>query len=353
MSGVESALSYQVVELGTRVASAYCGSLLASLGATVTKIEAPGGDPLRNGSPSDRAFFAYLNGGKRSLALDPNTPEGRAVLDRLVAAADLVVDGLGLADLAGHPDAVIIQISDFGSSGPYCDLPSTGLVLQAAGGWVIHRGQRRKEPVQVGGDLHEFVGGVYAACAALTALRTRARTGEAATVDVSVMEAIHATIPFHELESGDPPLFLDLASRPFPLTIVRARDGWVGLNCLTGQQWHDACAMLGVPEYADQRENLRADPDLLEALRKKVQPWFDERSAADIIELAQAFRIPAAPLGTPERLLGTPHFQERGAFLEVETEEGAFSVPRRPFRLSSTPAHLEVSVPPLEAPDGT
>ncbi len=148
---------------------------------------------------------------------------------------------------------MLLSISDFGQAGPWRDRRATPLTLQAASGWVSARDPGRP-PVQVGARISEYVAGAYGALGALTALRLPA-TGRVRRVDVSQLECLISTLPYPMLMAqrmkhlGLP---ANLRSAPM-LGVVRAADGWVGINCLTGQHWLDVCAMLGLPEYGEQQ----------------------------------------------------------------------------------------------------
>jgi crotonobetainyl-CoA:carnitine CoA-transferase CaiB-like acyl-CoA transferase len=127
--------------------------------------------------------------------------------------------------------------------------------MQAASGWINTRDPHRA-PVQAGARISEYVAGGYAALGAITALRTRsARTNQAVEVDVSVLESLLSTLPYPMLMAERMrKLGLPVNTRAAPmLGIVRAADGWIGINCLTGQHWLDVCAMLDLPEYGEQQ----------------------------------------------------------------------------------------------------
>jgi len=331
----------RVVEVGERVAIAYAGKLLAELGADVVKVEDVVGDPMRRAAQSGdlaaAGFYSYLNAAKRAVSVRSATPAGDRVVGRLRDWADIVLTDRRPEELpaADGPPVVRVHVTDYGLVGPRSGRPATGLTVQAAAGWVIWRGQVGDEPVQVGGEPEDLVAG--------------RPDGSDVEVDLSVVDALHGAIPFHEVDGGPDPTMLDLAARPFPLTIMKAADGWVGLNCLTGQQWYDACALLDILEYAQRREELRADPVLLQELRVRVQPWFDARTVAEIVELAQAFRIPAAALDTAETILRSPHLRERGFFAANEVDGKAFEQPGPAYRLGATPVRAATGVPGLSA----
>lgn len=354
----------RVVEVAGEIAGPYCTKLLVDLGADVTKIEPPTGDPLRRygpfpgGAPDpDRSgLFEYLNAGKRGTTVDF---EGDgSVVDALIAQAHLLVDALqprtldrfGLGADALHelnPGLVVVRISDFGQHGPWRDRDATPLTVQAASGWINGRDPERP-PVQAGARISEYVAGAYGALGALTALRTRsADAGGVVEVDVSVLECLLSTLPYPMLMAERMRnLGLPTNTRSAPMMgIVRAADGWIGINCLTGQHWLDVCAMLELSEYSEhQFAIMLGGPERAEFFAK-AQPWLSERSVAEIVDLCQALRIPAAPVNDGATVLECPQYLERGFFVDGGGDDWSFRRPGAPFRLSRTPA-----LPPRPAP---
>jgi crotonobetainyl-CoA:carnitine CoA-transferase CaiB-like acyl-CoA transferase len=206
----------RVVEIAGDIAGPYCTKLLADLGAEVTKIEPPSGDPMRGWGPfpggvpdpNRSGLFEYLNAGKCGTTVDLKTDASAA--GRLIADAHVLAEALppGMLDRLGlgvpvletlRCGLVVVRISAFGRCGPLRDRVATPLTVQAASGWINTRDPDRP-PVQAGARISEYVAGGYGALGALTALRTF---------------------------SGN------------------------GINCLTGQHWLDTCAMLGLPEYGE------------------------------------------------------------------------------------------------------
>ena len=351
----------RIVEIAGDIAGPYCTKLLVDLGADVTKVEPSAGDPLRSWGPfSDGipdpnrcGLFEYLNAGKRgaTIDLDRDSAEAR----RLIADADVLVETLppGALDRYGldvhtlealSPGIVVVRISNFGQHGPLRDRVATPLTVQAVSGWINRRDPDRP-PVQAGARISEYVAGGYAALGALTALRTRSK--HAVEVDVSILETLLSTLPYPMLMAERMrKLGLPTDTRAAPMMgIVRAADGWLGLNCLTGQHWLDVCAMLGLPEYGEhQIDIMLGGPERAEFFAK-ARPWLSERTVADIVELSQAMRIPAAPVNDGETTLQCPQYLERGFFVDGGGDDWSFRRPGAPFRLSRTPA-----VPPRPAP---
>jgi crotonobetainyl-CoA:carnitine CoA-transferase CaiB-like acyl-CoA transferase len=354
----------RVVEIAGDIAGPYCTKLLVDLGAEVTKIEPPSGDPLRNWGPFPggvpdphrSGLFEYLNAGKLGTTVDLETDA--SVAGRLIERAHLLVEALppGALDRSGldahalrmlNPDLVVVRIADFGQNGPLRDRDATPLTVQAASGWVNSRDPDRP-PVQAGARISEYVAGGYGALGALTALRTLStRASRLVEVDVSVLESLLSTLPYPMLmveKMRDLGLPANTKSAPM-MGIVRAADGWLGINCLTGQHWLDACAMLGLPEYGEQQIAIMLGGPGRAEFFEKAQPWLSERSVAEIVELSQAMRIPAAPVNDGATVLQCQQYLEREFFVQAGGDDWSFRRPGAPFRLSRTPA-----LPPRPAP---
>lgn len=355
----------RVLELGGEIAAGYATKLLGDLGADVIKLEPPTGDPLRTWDPTtgvdesggDSGLFRYLNGGKQSLVVDLDDEAGRATLLDAARTADVVVESLGAGALeslgvgpeqlaAASPTLALVRISDFGQHGPYVGTPTTGLTIQALGGLVTSRGVPQRDPVQVGGRIHEYTAGSYAAAAALTAARAARTRRELVVADLSVMECLVLGHPYFMI------LMEDMVSagksapqdRHFPVPgIVRCRDGWVGINTLTAQHFADACTMLEVDEFRDQMMEVVVPGPANEKFFTAIQPWLDARSTNEIVELSQAFRVPAAPVGDAASMLEFAQFKERSFFIE----EDGVTYPGPPYRLSATPARRHGPAPRL------
>ncbi|OBI34810.1 CaiB/BaiF CoA transferase family protein [Mycobacterium colombiense] len=349
-----------IVEIASEISGPYAAKLLVDLGAEVIKIEPPTGDPLRHWGPfasdiadPDRSgLFEYLNAGKHGATLDLSKAKDVAAARELIAQAHLLVDdsgpgtlegcGLGVDDLQRiNPNLVLLRISGFGQSGPFSRRRATPLTLQAASGWISSRDPERP-PVQVGARIAEYVAGAYGALGALTALRSRP-DGRVAEVDVSQLESLLSTLPYPMLMAqrmrrlGLP---ANLRSAPM-LGVVRAADGWVGINCLTGQHWLDVCAMLGLPEFSEHQLAIMLGGPERDDFFAKAEPVLAGQTVAEIVELAQALRIPAAPVNDGATVLDCPQYAQRGFFVEA----GPSSRPGPPFRFSKTPVAQHCSAP--------
>jgi crotonobetainyl-CoA:carnitine CoA-transferase CaiB-like acyl-CoA transferase len=322
----------RVVEIADGISGPYAGKLLVDLGADVVKVEPPQGDSLRRWGPfpdgvadPDRSgLFEYLNAGKRGAGADDAA--------EWIAAADLLITD----DAAGswrdvNPGLVTVRVTDFGGTGPLRDRPATPLTVQALAGWVNVR-QQGRPPLQAGARIAEYVAGAYAAMGALTALRC---TPVGLDVDVSLFETLVSTLPY-PMVAYEKLRRLGITPKSgggLMLGIVRAADGWLGINCLTGQHWLDVCAMVGLPEYGELQYAVMAGGPERADFFEKARHWLADQRVDDLVELCQAMRIPAAPvtdgISTPQ----CPQYADRGFFVE---SSGSIR-PGPPFRLAHTP----------------
>jgi crotonobetainyl-CoA:carnitine CoA-transferase CaiB-like acyl-CoA transferase len=336
----------RVLECATGIAGPYAGKLLADAGAEVLKIEHPvGGDPMRRWTAcgtvlpeaQDGVLFRFLNTSKRSMALDWTTAAGHARLLEFAAAADVVLDGVGLdwtAIAAASPHTAVVSISWFGRTGPWAARAATEFTLQAWAGSTGSRGTADRPPLAAQGRLGEWLGGGYAAIGALAAVAGARDTGHGQHVDLSLLEAVHLSMaPFTTLVASFRGAGAT-ASRTTELpSIEAAADGWVGFCTITNQQWRDFLVLI-------ERGDLVDDADLAQYLTRDqrrdevvtmIRAWTRRHTVAEILERATALRIPVAPIGNGETILAFEHFRERGVF--VPHPEGGLLQPRTPYRL--------------------
>lgn len=355
----------RVVEISDRIAGAYCGKLLVDAGAQVRKIEPPQGDWLRRYSATGGAvpdgtaspFFAYLNAGKRSMT---HPPDAQRFADEL-AGADVVVITAGRARaaalgvdpqrlLAASPRAIVVTISDFGWTGPYADRAASEFTLQAWAGSPGFRGDPAGPPISIGGDLGEYMGGVYAAFGALAVRRRVERGGPGEHLDLSMLEALTAMQSSEWLHSQllrVPPIRRTLEVP----SIEPAKDGYVGITMVTGQQWLDFVAMVECPQL-EEIEQLRfqigrwAYRDLI---REHIGPWLAERTVGEIVELGQLFRLPIAALGNGATIREMEYVTRRGVFV---ANPAGFHQPRPPWLMSACAPAPPRAAPALGADNG-
>jgi crotonobetainyl-CoA:carnitine CoA-transferase CaiB-like acyl-CoA transferase len=364
---MNQALSHlRVIEIGYNVSAPYATKLLADLGADVIKVEDAGtGDPLRStGSfpddatdPTVGALFRYLNGNKRSVTFDLVGGNDIDGLLKIISGADIVIENLGAGVLEGigvdpnrlktaNPNVVLVRISDFGQDGPCSNIPATDLTVQAASGWVSRHFSKTPDPVQVGGQISDYVTGVHAACAALTAFRTVSQLGQSVVVDLSKQECLLSGLsqPALDYETKQALGLPTEDNVVFPVPgIVPCKTGYVGINILTPQHFEDFCTMVGLPEYISLQDTLMYPGPDLEKFYHDLDPWLKEHSTEEIVERLQAFRIPAAPVSDGRMLPELAQLKARSFY--TKDLKGRFVQPGFPWRMEATPAALMNQAP--------
>ena len=312
----------RAIDFSTGIPGAYCTKLLVDAGVDVIKVEPPGGDPLRTYSASGQEvpleegapLFRYLSAGKRSVIGEPGDPHVHALL----ADADIVVEsfGPGRFDVDGvrsrHPHLVILSISPFGAGGPLSDRVATDFIVQAESGTVLFRGKPSRDPVQAGGRLAEYVGGLYGAPAVVVAAARARRTGIGEHIDLSLAEAMAiAGSVFGDLANhcmGRPEAVGPSRSVETP-SIERASDGFVGFNTNTATQFQNFLILI-------ERTDLLDDPRFaglagryghLEEWQQIIDGYMPHHPVEETVDTAAALRIPVSPVYDGETVLTNEH----------------------------------------------
>ena len=225
-----------------------------------------------------------------------------------------------------------MTISDFGWTGPWSERPATEFTLQADSGLTGFRGDPEGPPISIGGDLGEYMGATWAAYGAMALRRRVARGGPGGHLDLSMLEAI-------TLMQSSEWLHSQLLKRP-PVkrsvevpSIEPAKDGYVGISMVTGQQWLDFAAMVDCPDFTEipQLRFQIGRWDYRDWIRERIDPWMRERTVAEIVELGQLFRLPLAPLGNGSTIPDMDHLQTRGVYID---NPAGFRQPRAPWLMS-------------------
>ncbi|MDM4139559.1 MULTISPECIES: CoA transferase [Mycobacterium] len=349
---------WRVLELCNGLAASYCGKMFVDAGADVVKIEPVQGDSLRRwsaGGPPG-ALFGYLAAGKRSV-VDHGQPE----IASLLAGADLVItdltDGWTLDAITAHTTAaaVVVAVTPFGTTGPYVEnqVAANEFILQALCGSIAGRGWPGDEPVQAGGRLGEWLAGSFAAAAAAATVRHATRSGRGQIIDVSTYEAMAIAMGGLSAMSASvlgADSLLHERSLELP-SIVPTADGLVGFCTITAQQFQDFLVMIERADLVDDAElaSFAGRVERRDEFLAMVTEWTGCRTTQEIVDLAVAFRIPVAPIATPETLLTIDHYCERGVF--VESPSGMLA-PRVPYRSDAMATRAPGEAPQLGADNG-
>ena len=367
-----------VLDLTAHIAGPYATKLLADLGARVIKVERPGGDPIRGFGPwlgdepgiERSGSHQFLNTNKESIVLDLKSGHGRAVLDRLLPLADVVVTSYPPAvaeRLNLTPDAIreaaevnVLSLTNFGWSGPYRDHALSETVLYAMGGEMYSHGSVGREPLKMGGTASLIQCGAMAALGALGAVYTTEVHGITQRVDVSLFDVQLNSVDRRSSAimayrfSGrinDRPEVAGPSTGAGVVGVFPCADGYVEMTASAGPYWHRFAEMIDRPDFKDPKWT---DPEWVtsDEAREEVDvalyPWLAERTRAEVWEAAREAHAILAPLFTATDLYEDPVFRERGLWTEVEHETlGRFPMLGRPYALSETPWSIRRAAPCL------
>ncbi len=336
-----------VVSVEQAVAAPLCSCRLADAGARVIKVERPEGDFARgydHAAKGQSSYFIWLNRGKESVVLDIKNPDDRNLLARLISRADVLVQnlmpgamaraGLDLEDLRRrHPQLVICSISGYGESGPYRDMKSYDMLIQAETGLASLTGPAQA-PGRVGASVTDIAAGLNAYAAILEALIARQRTGEGALIRVSLFDATAEwmAVPLIHFDyGGRAPERMGLAHPSVaPYGLFATGDGREILIAIQNErEWRRFCSeILGDPALADnprfsdnhKRVEHRAEVDA------RVAEEFARHSRGELAERLKSAEIAFGNFNTVEDFSRHPHLRR----IAVETPEGAVRLPAAP-----------------------
>jgi len=349
----------------TRVwAGPLCTRILADLGAEVIKVEAPGSrrapdagsgegpGSARPGSAAAFDSFRKLNRNKQSIAVNLAQTEGYALVRQLVAVSDVVVDnfsarvmpGFGLgadALLAINPGLIVASMPGFGSTGPYRDYVAYGQAIEPMTGLTSLMGYAGNGPMITGGAYPDPVAGVTTACAILTALVHRTRTGKGQFIDVSQTEAtislLGEYILAHQI-TGELPERMGNAHplwSPHGCYACRGEDNWIALAVRNEQEWQALCAVEGLEALRDdpQLQDVRVRMAARTRLDARIAAWTNERDKFEAMHQLQAAGVPAGAVLTAQEMVENPQHQRTGFFIETDDPPfGVIPYPGLPIR---------------------
>jgi CoA:oxalate CoA-transferase len=365
----------RVVDLTRILAGPFCTMVLADMGADVVKVETPGvGDPLRTqGAIRDGLswYFAGFNRNKRSLSLNLRSDDGKAVLARLIAGSDVLVEnyrpgvlaamGFGEARLKElNPGLVYANISGSGTSGPYHDRPSFDFIAQAMSGFMAVTGPAGGEPMRAGPPIADLVAGLYGAIGICAALVRRGRTGSGDTVGASLNNGLISLLAYlaaNHFATGEEPRRTG-NDHPIvaPYGMFRTADGEVALAPSQEQSYQRLVDALGMPE-------LRRDPrfltnDLRVANRVAMNETVEERlrgnTTAHWIETLNAAGVPCGRVLSLGEVFSDPQVIDQEMLLSQEHPgHGTVKMLGFPIKFAEAPCRLRRPAPEVGADSDT
>jgi formyl-CoA transferase/CoA:oxalate CoA-transferase len=356
-----------VLDLTRVLSGPYCTMILADLGARVVKVEQPGkGDDTRAWGPpfvsGESAYFLGVNRNKESVTLDFKQPEGRAILEELIAKADVLVEnfrpgtlkklGLDYASLAARfPRLVYCSVSGFGQNGPRAAEPGYDAVMQAEGGLMSITGSPDGTPYRLGVAIADIVSGMFAAQGVTAALLARERTGRGQHVDIGMLDSVTALLTYQAgiyFATGAAPRRLGNRHPTIvPYETFQASDGDFVLAVGNDALWRAFCqvAQLDFGErFATNRERV-ANYD---ALRPQLAERLATRTRAQWIADLTAAGVPCGSVRDLAELFADPQIAARQMVVDVAHQTiGPWPVLGSPLKLSDTPASIRTAPPTL------
>jgi len=370
MANTGALAGLKILELGQLIAGPFAAKTLADFGAEVIKIEAPGeGDPLRKWrllKDGTSVWWQVQSRNKRSVALDLNQPDAQAIVRKLAAECDVVIEnfrpgamegwGLGPEDLQKlKPDLIMLRISGFGQTGPYRDRPGFGLVAEAMSGLRHLTAEPGHVPVRVGVSIGDTLAALHGVIGILVALHHRAKTGEGQVIDVALYEAV-----FNCMESLLPEYSAFGAVRApagsalpgiAPSNAYRCSDGGYALIAGNGDSIFKRLMQ------AIGRADLGADPALagnagrvarVTEIDAAIGLWTSRLSVPEVLAQLEAAAVPAGRIYTVADIAVDPHYLARGMIEPVVMDDGStLALPGIVPKLSKTPGAHRRNAPRL------
>jgi itaconate CoA-transferase len=353
----------RIVALEASVSGPHCSRILGDMGAEVIKVEKPGvGDMIRGWDSVVRGLssgFIWLNGNKRSFAVDIKKPAGREAVRRLAARVDVLLEnfapgvadrlGLGAPELcARNPRLIYCSLSGYGQDGPYRDVKAYDLLIQGEAGIIATTGYPDK-PAKVGVPITDLASSMYAAVGILLALYQRERTGRGQVIDISMFESALSWLgyfPHHYWHRGEEPARVGMRHHYIvPYGPYLAGDGvYVSLAVATPQDWEIFCRKV------IQRPSLLEDPRFKTApdrrknravLEEMVEKIFLEQPHEEWLRRLSDSALPHGKLNGIGEVLAHPQVIARKMIREMDSPVGPVPVIGSPLRLSDSPARFD------------
>lgn len=359
----------RVLDFGRYIAGPYCAALLADLGAEVIRIERIGGGEDRWVAPisEDRigALYVAINRNKRGMTLDPSSPDGREVVKKLVATADVVVANLppevlrSLAlDLESlrrmKPDIILTTVTAFGAGGPWSHKHGFDGIGQVMSGAAYMTGTL-EQPYRAAVPWVDFGTASLAAFGTLAALMARRQTGRGQKVEGALLRTAIAfnnpalveqqAIQVNRVPTGN------RGQTSAPSDLFRTRDGWIIAYAIGNPMFARWAKLLDEPGWlTDPRfKDDEARGNHAELISKRVAEWARARTTEQALAELEAAKIPAGPLYTPQQALDDAHIRQAGLLVDTDFPGVARRVPLAPtpVELSETPGRFRQRAPLL------
>jgi formyl-CoA transferase len=344
-----------VIDLSHIYNGPYATFLMALAGAEVIKVEPHGGEHLRHRAALGGGAalpFAMLNGNKRAVTMNLKDKRGKELLLDMVKKADVFVEnfapgatdrlGLGPDDLRKvNPRLIYASSSGYGRSGPYRDFPAMDLTVQAMSGAMSVTGFPDGPPTKCGPALADFFAGIHLYGGIMTALYDREKTGVGRMVEVSMQEAVYASL------ASNLGMYLGLGKQSpqrtgnrhggmaeAPYNVYKTSDGWIAIICPSDRHWAGLIEAMQAPQLkTDPRfANLKLRVQNIDAIDAIVGGWTVQHSRQHVVDLLQQHRVPHAPVRDMQEVINDPHMHARGTLQDItHPEYGDITVQHSPM----------------------
>lgn len=371
----------KVIDMTRVIAGPFGGQILGDLGADVIKIERRGeGDDSRrvgppwvrepsDETPGESTYFQSVNRNKRSLSVDFGKQEGQALLRRIAAEADILIEnyrtgtlaryGLGFEDLrAVNPRLIYCSITGFGQTGPYSDRSGYDFLIQGMAGLMsvtgYGDGEEGEGPLRVGIPVADIFAGLNSVIGILAALEHRHKTGLGQQIDISLFDSQAATL----LNSASS--WLNARTKlgrtgndhpsAVPYGVYEVDDGYIVIATFNDREFVRLANVLGHPEwstdprYARNGDRVRNRSVLKAAVAKALKG----KTRAEWVKILNDATVSAGPINDIEDMEADPHAQERGIFFDMpSTDFGTIRTVASPYRMSASPPDYRIGPPGL------
>ena len=346
-----------VIDLSRILAGPYCTLLMAEMGARVIKVEPPkGGDDARAYGPfikGKSTYFASVNRGKESIALDLKSPADKAIFEKLLAKADVLVENFrpGTMEKLGYgwealharfPKLIYASASGFGHTGPNSKDPAYDMVMQGMGGIMSITGNEGAPPARVGMSIGDIGAGLYTAVAVNAALVHRLKTGESTKIDIAMFDAqialLENAVMRYTVEGEIPGPLGARHPTIVPFQAFRTKDGAIIIAAGNDSLFVKMCDALG-------RSDMAANPDYkTNALRQKhhgklqheIETLLQTNTTAHWIEVVGKAGVPCGPINNIEQALAHPQIAARNMLVSVpDGSGGTLKLAGNPLKMSA------------------
>jgi len=359
----------RVLDLTRVLSGPFCTMALGDMGAEIIKVETPGEGDLvrRQGVIKDGLswYFASFNRNKRSVAINLRTPEGKEILEKLIAVSDVVVDNYrpGVLDRMGfsrqrlaelRPGIIACSITGFGDTGPYRDRPAFDFIAQAMSGFMSVNGRADDPPLRSGLPISDLVAGMYAAMGILAALVKRERTGQGEVVSTSLTTGLVSLLSYVASTYFATGQILPRTGNDHPIAapygLFQARDGQVAIAPSDDSFFGKLVDALGIghlksdPEFATNQQRVRN--------RAHLNAQVEERVATETcdhwVRVLNEAGVPCSPVYSVAQVFADPQMQHEEMAIDVpHPRHGNVRMLGFPVKFEGSPCRIRHPAPDL------